>query len=427
MKKLLQNCQTAAGRLDILIADEHYEKIAAAWEIAASEADEIIDLSEMVVIPTMTDPHVHVRDLQQSEKEDWQSCSQAALSSGITTIFDMPNTVPPTTDWDSLKLKQQAAQSSLIDYKLFLGADPQNIVGFDALLRNNPQNIAGIKLFLAASSQNEIIDDKITLRNLFLTAKEHNLVVAVHTELQECLDSNSFRPLDPTAVDHDKIRPRECAVAGTRLVLQVAKEVGNKLVICHVSSKEELELIAAAKAEGQQVYCEVTPHHLVLPSSLTTKIGNWAKVNPPLRDPEDNLALLEGINQGCVDFIGTDHAPHLLQEKEQPYLAAPSGFPGVETALPILIDLYLQAKITLQRLVEITSAKANEIYNIDNEIKKGNRANLVIIDPAAREKISVERFLSKAKYSPFAGREVQGKISEVLYAGQAAHSYFEEK
>ena len=421
MKKLLQNCQTVEGMKDILIESERYAKITVAGEICSQEADEVIDLQGKIVIPGMTDPHVHVRDLDQCDKEDWTSCTKAALRSGITTIFDMPNTIPPTIDWAGLRLKQKAAEKSLIDYKFFLGVDPDNLVELDNILSAKLKEVAGIKLFLASSSQNEIIDDKITLTNLFLIAHDHDLVIAVHTELQRCLDTSLLQNADFTAQDHNNLRPRECAIEGLKLVLEVAKEIGNKLVICHVSTKEELDLIQAAKADGQQIYCEVTPHHLILDEAKTIEFGNWAKVNPPLRTPDDNRALLDGIKTGIVDFVGTDHAPHKLSEKAKTYKYAPSGFPGVETALPVLIDLMLKEVISLDILVHITSSNVNVLYGLDSSIKVNNKVNLVIIDPAGQSVISADNFVSKAKYSPFQGRILNGKIIDVIYSGKTSN------
>ncbi len=417
MKKLLKNCLTADGKVDILIENDKYKAISKVGEIT-EDVDEIINFEGKIVIPAMTDPHVHVRDLEQSDKEDWESCSNAALKNGITTIFDMPNTIPPTIDWDSLLLKQKMAEKSLIDYKLFLGVDPDNLIELDSILNANLNEIAGIKLFLASSSQNEIIDDKITLQNLFRIAKSHNLVITVHTELQRCLDQVDLGKDEYDATDHNNLRPRKCAIEGLKLILDVAANIGTEIVICHVSTKEELELIAKSKKKGQQVYCEVTPHHLLLDESKTKEFGNWAKVNPPLRTKEDNEALLAGIKSGVVDFIGTDHAPHKLEEKSRAYLESPSGFPGVETALPALIDLMLNNKITLKELVQLTSTNINKLYKIDKEMKIGNKVNLVVIDPKEKTIIDVKNFVSKAKYSPFEGSVFQGKIVDVIYAGK---------
>jgi dihydroorotase len=417
MKKLLKNCLTAEGRVDILIEDDKYKSISDIGEIS-EEVDEIIDYEGKIIIPAMTDPHVHVRDLEQSDKEDWLSCSNAALKNGITTIFDMPNTIPATNDWDGLISKLKVAKKSSIDYKLFLGVDPDNLVELDSVLNAKLDYIAGIKLFLASSSQNEIIDDKITLQNLFKIAKHYNLVITVHTELQRCLNQVDLGKDEYDATAHNDLRPRKCAVEGLKLILDVAANIGTKIVICHVSTKEELKLITAAKKSGQQVYCEVTPHHLLLDESKTKEFGNLAKVNPPLRTKADNEALLRGIKSGVVDFIGTDHAPHKLEEKLRPYMEAPSGFPGVETALPALIDLMLNDKITLKELVQLTSYNVNKLYKIDKEIKPGNKVNLVVIDPKEKTIINVNNFVSKAKYSPFEGSIFQGKIVDVIYAGK---------
>lgn len=412
MKILLKNCTTAQGLKDILIEDDIYTQIETPRTIADNCADVVRDLSGMIIIPGVTDPHVHVRDLEQSDKEDWTTCSQAALNGGITTIFDMPNTIPATDDINSLNLKRQVAKKSKVNYKFFLGANNDNIVDLDNILSGHPNDIAGIKLFLAASSSNDIVDDRISITNLFRIALKYDVPVAVHTELQRCLNEQKKHITKFDATTHNLIRDRQCAIEGTEIVLEVAKDVGNKIVICHVSTTEELELIKKYKTEGTSVYCELTPHHLILNEERTREVGNIAKVNPPLRTKADNTAMLKAVQDGTIDFIGTDHAPHKLDEKNLEYQKAPSGFPGLETALIILVDLYQQGLLSLERLVQLTSSNANQLYKIENNMKIGNPTDYVIIDPDKLFMIEPEKFATKAKYSPFAGMKLKGKIIE---------------
>ena len=416
MDLLLKNCRTLAGEKDIYIKDGIFTKIIDSGTEHDFGNCEIRDLAGAFVIPGITDPHVHVRDLNQKDKEDWLSCSQAALNGGVTTIFDMPNTIPATDNLESLNVKREVAEKSLVNYKFYLGANNDNIIEIDSILSSKPKDIAGIKLFLSSSSSNDIIDNRISIVNLFKLAKKYDVVVAIHTEMQRCLNKWNDKIKDKTIENHNQIRNRECAIEGTELVLDIAEKVGNKVLICHVSTKEELDLIREAKKKDVQVFCEVSPHHLMLNETIVKIVGNFAKVNPPLRTKEDNLALLEAINDGTVDLIGTDHAPHQLTEKQQDYSLAPSGFPGLETMLPILLNEVNKKNITLDKVVELTSANANNIFDLENKniLAEGYDANFVIIDLDKKQIIKPENFKSKAKYSPFANTEVTGAVIETF-------------
>jgi dihydroorotase len=416
MRILLRNCQLIEGLSNIIIEDD---KISDIIPCSQADFDQTIDIKGNLVIPGVIDPHAHVRDLQQAYKEDWETASMAALAGGITTIFDMPNTLPATTNLKNLNIKRKAAEKSLINYKFYIGATNSNLKDIEEILSEEPSDVAGIKVFLAGSSSNETVTDEEVLKQVFIIAKKHNKVVVVHTELQELLDKWQQRLPYNSILKHNAIRNRQCAIKGTELILKLSEEIGNKIYIAHVSTFEEIELIRKYKCNNQ-VFCEVTPHHLLLNESILEKVGNIGKVNPPLRSEKDNAALWQAINNGIANTIGTDHAPHTKEEKQQEYEKAPSGFPGLETCLPLLLNEVNKGNMKLEKLIELTSNNPAKIFQLEKrgEIKIGNFADLTIIDMNKNWKINASAFRSKAKYSPFDEMEVQGKVVMTFVNGK---------
>jgi len=430
MKILLINCKTLEGLKDIIIKDENIIEIKPCKQLKSLQEikniktadglfDQIIDLEGKLVIPGVIDPHIHARDLQQPEKEDWSSVSRAALKGGVTTVFDMPNTVPATTNLTNLNIKREAAKKALVNYKFYLGATNSNLNEIKNILSEKPADIVGIKVFLSTSNSNEIIRSKSNLRKIFQLAKTYDKVVAVHTELQEIIDFWSQKIETKTILIHNLVRHRLAAIKGTKLVLDLANEIKNKLYVAHVSTREEVELIKVFK-DNNQIFCEVTPHHLLLNESILKKSGNFGKVNPPLRTENDNNTLRKALLDGTIDVLGTDHAPHLKEEKEREYSQVPSGFPGLETGLHLLLNEVNQGNLSIEKLIELTSKNAAKIFNLENrgEIKAGNYADLTIIDMNKKWKIDASKFMSKAKYSPFDGFEVQGKVMMTFVNGK---------
>jgi len=416
MKTLLLNCQTSEGIKNILIKDELIDYIGSEQPVH----DKMLDCLGLLVIPGMIDAHVHVRDMEMAYKETWVTASKAAIAGGVTTIIDMPNTKPATTNLKGLNSKREAAKKANVNYKFHLGATENNLEELGQILASDPTDVAGIKVFLAGSSSNEVVADENKLKDIFKLAKKYDKVVLVHTELQSCLDKWSQKIAEKTIQNHDMIRNRECSIKGTGLVLRIANEIGSKLYICHVSTKEEIELIRTAKQTNKNIFCEVTPHHLILDKSILKQVGNFGKVNPPLRAKEDNQALWEAVIDGTIDCVGSDHAPHTIDEKIEDYSIAPSGFPGLETTLPILITEFNAREITLSRLVELTSTKSAEIFDFKKrgKIEKGFYADLAVINVEYALSIIAAMFNSKANYSPFDGRMVNAKIDTVFIKGK---------
>lgn len=428
MKTLLKNCKLIEGLKDIIIEDVKIIDIKPSerlktFRTVESLFDQIIDIKGNLILPGFIDTHVHVRDMDMAYKETWETASKAAIAGGITTIIDMPNTKPATTNLSGLNTKRKAAEKSLVNYLFHLGVTENNLDELRKILKQHPADVAGIKVFLAGSSSNEVVQDPEKLKVIFKLAKEFDKVVLVHTEIQSILDKWQKQAPEQSIQYHNIIRHREAAIEGTKLVIDIAQKTGAKLYVCHVSTKEEIELIRAAKKTNNNIFCEVTPHHLFLDEAILQKIGNFGKVNPPLRTKEDNAVLWEAVLDGTIDTIGTDHAPHTKKEKEQSYEKAPSGFPGLETAFPMLFKKMTERISEMEALRIISklfSQNPVRIFGLEKrgEIKVGNFADLIVFDTNKKWKIDPDKFQTKARYSPFDGMIGQAKVKCTFVNGK---------
>jgi dihydroorotase len=333
------------------------------------------------------DPHTHIRDLEQAYKEDWRSGSEAALNGGVTMVFDMPNSIPSTTSLRNLNLKRKVAEKSRVQAQFYLGATNTNAKTLRKILEETPLDVVGIKMFLSASSDNEIMDNVSSMRKIFELAEEFDQVLTVHTEVQKFI---APKYKFPQKIEyHNTIRDRKAA---------------------QVTTKEEVELIRNSKFLGEKVFCEVTPHHLLLNEEICGEMGNLAKMNPPLRTKEDNEALWEGINNYTIDMIASDHAPHSLREKRHAYSTAPSGIPGLDTTLRLMLTCVKEGRLSKERLQDLVSTKAAYIFNREEhgKITENNSANITIIDPEKKGIIRGRRNRSKARFTPFEGFHYTG-------------------
>ena len=425
---------TTGRVVDIGIVDDCIRSISMAGSTSLG-ADRDIDLNGLLVLPGGVDPHVHVRDLGQGYKEDWSTAGAAALRGGFTTIFDMPNTLPPTETQAALDRKRDAVRASRsaagscarsvggttsgdVDARFWLGATDYNLADLEAILRENPADVVGIKIFLAGTSSNEVVHQPGTVRAVMQCAARHGVAVAVHEELQACLDAVHTTGLPDHASAHGRHRPRECTIEGTRLVCRLAAETGCTLYLVHVSTEEEVAIIREAKAHAP-IVAEVTPHHLFLDDGILHRVGNVGKVNPPLREPRDVRALQQAVCDGVIDTVGSDHAPHTLDEKARAYHAAPSGFPGLETTFGLLLDAVNRGLLPLDLLPQLTSSRAARAFGLTDRgtIAEGSRADLVVIDPAHEWTVDPARFRTKARYSPFSGMRLTGAVLATVAAG----------
>ncbi len=419
MKLLLKNCKLKNQVQHILIEENIISYIGK--NIPACENE--IDMNNLTVIPGVIDPHVHVRDLKQSEKEDWTSASNAALRGGITMVFDMPNTRPPTVNLEYLNLKREKAQAAKINYMFNIAATTLNLPEVIEILETKPTDIAALKLFLAGSNSNEFVDDPEILKRIFDISLKYDLPVIVHTELQRCVKRYSEEIINPTVKNHNYIRNRECSIKGTEQLINLATNIGNTLYLAHTSTAEEIELVKANKTKCK-LYCETSPHHLLINEDILDSAGNFGKVNPPLRTKNDNDRIMQGIIEGTVETIGTDHAPHQLSEKLKKYTESPSGFPGLETSMPLLLNEVNKDSFSLEKLIELTSLNSTEIFKVKNKgkIEEGYSADITVIDMNKTWKIEANKFNTKAKYSPYEGMKGKGDVVMTFVNGEMKYN-----
>ncbi|MAG15946.1 dihydroorotase [Candidatus Woesearchaeota archaeon] len=387
------------GKLEnrnILIEDG---KIIEVTEDTVSSNDKI-NAEGKIILPGLIDCHVHLREPGLTQKEDFKTGSMAAAAGGVTSVFEMPNTNPATTTLQLLQEKKELAKKSIVNYGLYMGATTDNIEEI-----KKAENIAGVKLYMGSSTGNLLVTDKEAIKNVFDSGK----TVVVHAEDEELMNKNAEHYKDEKdPVIHAKIRSNE--VEATAIKSAVLMVGNNKVHFTHTSTKESMEIIKEAKKNNSNISCDVTPHHLFLTYEELKTQRNFAKMNPALRNKEDVEALWKAIDEGIVDCIATDHAGHTKDEKEADYWEAPSGVPGLETMLPLLLDAVNKGRITLEKVTELTSINPAKIFGVKNKgkIEKGYDADLVIVDMNMEKEIKNEELFTKCGWSPFNGWKLKG-------------------
>lgn len=364
-----------------------------------------VDGVQKVAIPALVDPHVHFRTPGQERIENWVTGTKAAISGGYTTVLDMPNNIPSCSTEAALTEKEALVRAQIeesgfkgFQYGLYFGADR---LKFDEIEKVK-NRIVAIKVYMGSSTGNLLMDDEPSLRKLFEIAKKFDILVAVHAEDEAMIKTRANQFKEKKYCDHSEIRSPEVAIKATRLAIKLMKEIGNRLYIVHVSTKGEIDLIKAAKKEGYPIYAETTPHHLFLNTGHYRGLQGCAKMNPPLRRMEENEALWQAINEGVIDTIGSDHAPHKLEDKKEGYDKCPSGVPGIETTLRLLLDAHSKRKITMQKIVELTSINPRKIFRLKKSL------DIVVADLEQVETVQGEKLHTKCKWSPFEGMALKG-------------------
>ncbi len=422
---LIKNCKVLVNgeflERSILVGDNgKIMKIGVASELK-SAADEVVDAIGKHALPGAIDVHVHCREPGLTQKEDFLTASKAAAAGGVTTIIDMPNTKPATTTVALLEEKRKlAAARCLVNYGFHFGATADNLGEI-----KKARNIAAVKVYMGSSTGDLLVTDEKALNSIFSSGKR----IAVHAESERKIQANVelakkhpelFGSSDSLKL-HSKLRTNEVAAFEAFRALVIAAENKAWLHICHMSTKEEALLIANEKKSRKSVSCEVTPHHLFLTADSETakKLGNYVKVNPPLRAKEDVAALWKAINSGEIDMVATDHAPHLPEEKEQDYWTAPAGMPGLQTMLPLMLDAVNKNRISLQQLIKLTSENPAAIFRIQGKgrIAVGMDADITLVDLKEEKTIKNEDMLTKCGWTPFDGWKVKGVVVATIVNG----------
>ncbi len=374
---------------------------------------------DLLALPALIDPHVHFRVPGHGDKEDWPSGARAAMAGGVTTVFDMPNNIPPVVDQRSLEHKRKIVEEQLrqcgipLRHYFYFGVTKNNSREFEKV---KPQAV-GLKMFMGSSTGSLLVGDPKDQEKIFQAVAELDMLLAVHAEDEAEIQRNKSEIKDPRVEDHSKIRSREAAVKAVKQALAWAKKYGARVYFCHISTKEEVELIKEAKEEGLTVYAEVTPHHLFLNEGAYASLGALAQVNPPLRAQADNQALWQAITDGVIDTIGSDHAPHTLFDKAKPYPLSPSGVPGIETTLPLLLNACHEGRITLQKIVELTRTNAEKIFRIPSN------NDWVVVDPTLKKAVENKNLKTKCAWSPYVGMVLQGWPVGVVVDGRWYSEY----
>lgn len=415
-------------RGDIGIA---HGKIVAIGEIR-EDATEILDAQGQHVLPGVIDTQVHFREPGLTHKEDIESGTRAAICGGVTTIFEMPNTHPPTTTREALEDKLTRANGrAWCDYAFFVGAATDNIESLAELERL--PGTPGVKVFVGSSTGSLLVPDDAHLEKVFRVTKRRT---PIHSEDHSRLEERKKLISDhPSVYEHPFLRDAECARLATERVLRIAEETGHPVHILHLSTAEEIPLIAQFRernsADGSEhsqsglVTTEVTPQHLWFAApEAYDRLGAHAQMNPPIRTAEHRDALRQALASGFFDVIGSDHAPHTLKEKAEPYPGSPSGMPGVQTLLPAFLTLIQRDHlIDLPTFVNLASERPAQIYGIEGKghIHLGFDADLVLVDLDARWTLERSMVQSKCGWSPFEGEEFWGApITTVLRGSVAA-------
>ena len=406
---------------------------------------ETIDAANLLIFPGLIDCHVHFREPGNTEAEDMASGALAARSGGVTTVCEMPNTSPPTCTIDALQDKRERSKRVKdCDIRFFFGVTKREHL--EEVKKVKREDICGVKLYLGHSTGNQKVEGGVE-EEVFKICAERGLPLVCHCEDEEIIQKNlemnrrGGSRTAPTDVSiHSVIRSVEAAVASTTYAIGLAKKYGTHLHIAHLSTKEELDLVRRAKSDGLSVTCEVAPHHLFLSVEDYKTLGTLAKMNPPLRDRAHGGALWGGILDGTVDCIGSDHAPHTLSAKNvKNPLEAPSGVPGVETILPLLLSCLSggpKDASSKDRLVGVHASTGlsmtpvplqphqifrllfqapNEIFSLGKPgIKAGKPVDLTLVNPLAKWKIEGKKLHSKCGWTSYEGWEVTGKIEKVI-------------
>lgn len=387
------------------------------------QADETIDASGMYLLPGVIDDHVHFRDPGLTHKADMISESRAAAAGGVTSYFDMPNCKPQTTTLEDLDAKKDdAARKSLVNYAFFLGATVENASMLSKL--KDRHDIPGVKLFMGSSTGNMLVDEPDSLLQVFKNTPD-GMVIMSHCEDTPTINSNAERLKalygeDPEVIHHPEIRDVECCYKSTALAVKMAQKTGARLHVAHMTTAKELELLEAVPySSKKKITAEACIAHLYFTDEDYKTLGTRIKCNPSVKSAADRAALREALNNGKIDIIGTDHAPHLLSEKQGGCLKAASGMPMVQFSLVAMLELALQGVLTMEQVVRLMCHQPAELFQIQKRgfIREGYQADLVLVKPAVEWTLKQEDILSKCGWSPLEGHTFHHQIEYTFCNG----------
>ncbi|MBS7616565.1 dihydroorotase family protein [Candidatus Bathyarchaeota archaeon] len=384
------------------------------------KANAEINLNGLLVLPGLIDVHVHLRDEGKAYKEDFYSGTAAAAAGGITTVLDMPNNAPVTMSVETLRSRMEKAEKDSLIVVGFYSAFPDDIKKIPEIMR---EGAFAFKLFLNEQIGGLNIDDDRALTEAFQTVAS-KIPVAVHAEDRSIVKNAEkvFKQKGQNDIAAFlEAHSEKAEVKAIKRIIAIARKTGAHVHVCHVSTANVLRMVADAKKSGLSLTCEVTPHHLFLSSEDLKRLGTLALTVPPLRERNHAESLWEGVKNGVVDAIASDHAPHTIEEKEASVVwDVKVGVPGLETTLPLLLTEVNAGRIGLADVVRLMAENPAKIFNLKGRgsLKEGNKADLVVVGLKRRHRLDASRFHSKAKYSPFDGKLVKGKPVKTFVGGR---------
>jgi dihydroorotase len=396
-------CVTPGGRASADVGVRE-GKIAAIGDLGSASAAQIVDARGLHVLPGVIDAQVHFREPGNTHKEDLATGTTAAVLGGVTAVLEMPNTSPPTTS--AVLLADKIARlrgRARCDVGFFVGASPDNLGELGEL--EMLSGCVGVKVFMGSSTGTLLVADDPSLARVLSEGKRR---VAVHAEDEERLIARRSIAVSGKPGTHPEWRDAESALRATWRILALARRFGRRVHVLHVTSADELPVLAECRDLATS---EVTPQHLTLAApECYERLGTRAQMNPPIRDASHREALWEGIRSGLIDVIATDHAPHTLEEKARPYPESPSGMPGVQTMLPVMLDHVAAGRLTLERLVDLVCAGPARVWGIAGKgrLAVGYDADLTLVDLAAQRTLHDRDMATKSGWTPFDGKHVTG-------------------
>ncbi len=390
------------------------DKISQIGDLSKEKANNFFDAENLIVLPGCMDTQVHFREPGSTDAEDLNSGSKAAVVGGITGVFEMPNTKPPTSNKKEFQNKLNLAKNRMYcNYAFYFGATPDNHKDLSEL--KNLEGCCGVKLFAGSSTGTLLVDKEKDIEKVF---EKTSKIVSVHSEDEEILNLRKKLIIKGNVLTHPVWRNEECAISSTRKIVKIAKRLNKKAHILHVTTKEEVDFLSQNKGN---ITFEITPQHLTLTSpECYEKLGTFVQMNPPIRDKSHYDRLWYAVRNNYNDTIGSDHAPHLKQNKKKEYPDSPSGMPGVQTLLPVMLNHVNEDRLKLGQLVNLLCENPVNIFVIQNKgfIKKDFDADFTIIDLDKIIEIKNENIESKCGWSPFDGYKFKGTPVATIINGE---------
>ena len=402
------------GKLQKIDIGVTKDKITQLDNLNSEKSKDLFDAENLLVLPGCIDTQVHFREPGSTDAEDLHTGSRAAVVGGITGVFEMPNTNPPTSNKKEFQNKLNLAKNRMYcNYAFYFGATPNN---HEELANSkNLEGCCGVKLFAGSSTGTLLVDKEKDIEKVFENTSK---IVSVHSEDEEILNLRKKLREKGNVLSHQLWRNEECAISSTRKIVKIAKRLNKKAHILHVTTKEEVDFLSQNKGN---ITFEITPQHLTLISpECYQKLGTFAQMNPPLRDKSHYDRLWYAVRNNYNETIGSDHAPHLKENKQKEYPDSPSGMPGVQTLLPVMLNHVNEGKLKLEQLVSLLCENPSKIFDIQNKgyIKKDFDADFTIIDLNKVIEIKNEKIESKCGWSPFDGYKFKGTPVATIINGE---------